>query len=135
MTKWEVAGIFNEFLAARHISLDYRSRLFWTANYVAHFAHFIKSPYHIDNLIPHELYPPLLYISPTGEVPAIIHFNGAAKPLMDEWWGKLWWQNQQDVENRFRDIVARRMKGAAVRVAGGGLKEWLELCPKDLIEV
>ena len=54
---------------------------------------------------------------------------------MDEWWGKLWWQKQQDADDRFRDIVANRMQGAVVRVAGGGLKEWRELCPKDVVGV
>jgi hypothetical protein len=136
----ELTGAFNEFLASGlgQLSLDYRSRLFWATAYTppTTIAQFINTPYHIDDFIPHELYPPLLYHATTGEIPALIHFNGPEdKPLMDEWWGKLWWNKLTDGDERFRDIVSRRLKGAKVGFAGGGWKEWEELCPKDVIDI
>src|ERR1700685_4271761 len=132
----ELAGVFNEFLASGldQLSVDYRSRLFWATAYSSptYFAHFVNTPYHIDDLIPHELYPPLIYHAQTGEVPAVIHFNGPDKPLMEEWWGKVWWNKLQDGDDRFRHIVSSRMERAVVKFAGGGSKEWRELCPKDI---
>jgi len=136
--KTELTGAFNEFLADSHgqLSLDYRSRLFWATAYTppTKVSHFINTPYHIDSAIPHALYPPLLYHAQTGEVPAIIHFNGPEdKVLIDEWWGKLWWNKLQDGDDRFRDIVLRRVEGSSVRFSGGAWKEWRELCPKDVV--
>jgi len=127
--------VFNKFLASRRISVDYRSRLFWPTYLANGYAHFINTPYHIDDVIPHELYPPLLHHSQTGEVPVAIHFNGPDKPLIEEWWGKLWWQNLQDGDDRFRDIVASRVKGAEVRLSEGGHKKWRDLCPMDVIGI
>jgi hypothetical protein len=126
-------GIFNEYLAARRLSADYRSRLFWSTAFADpdRTARFINTPYHIDNLIPHELYPPLLYHAQTGEIPVVIHINGPHKQLIEEWWGKLWWNKLQDEDARFRDIVSSRLKGA-VRLAGSGLKEWANICPEEV---
>jgi hypothetical protein len=131
----ELAGVFNEFLASRRLSLDYRSRLFWATASAdpTTTAHFLNTPYHIDAAIPHELYPPLLHQAQTGEVPVAIHFNDHThKDLMDEWWGKLWWNNEDD---RFKNIVSGRMEGAAVKFAGDGWKSWREVCPKDMIDI
>lgn len=86
----------------------------------------------MDTVIPHELYPPLLYQTITGEIPALVHFNGPEdKGLMDEWWGKLWWNKLTDEDDRFRDIVYHRVEGAMVNFAGGGSKDWRELCPRE----
>jgi hypothetical protein len=134
----ELVGVFNEFLAAGRLSLDYRSRLFWataSADPTAT-AHFLNTPNPLDASIPHELYPPLLYQEQTGEVPVAIHFNDhAEKGLMDEWWGKLWWNTPHGVDNRFRDIVSSRVEGAAVKFAGDGWKFWREVCPKDVLDI
>jgi len=131
-------GVFNEFLAAGRLSLDYRSRLFWataSADPTAT-AHFLNTPNPLDASIPHELYPPLLYQEQTGEVPVAIHFNDhMEKRLMDEWWGKLWWNTPHGVDNRFRDIVSSRVEGAAVKFAGDGWKFWREVCPKDVLDI
>ena len=44
--------------------------------------------HYIDPLIPHELYPTLIYHAAMGEVPSLIHFNGADKVYSAcEWWG------------------------------------------------
>jgi hypothetical protein len=94
--------------------------------------HFINTPYPIDSIIPHELFPPLLYHVPTGEVPAVIHINGPDKPKIEEWWGKLWW-SQLQVGDRFRDIVLSRTEGRNVTIAGVGPTDWRNLCPKDKI--
>jgi hypothetical protein len=131
--------VFNEFLAAGlgSLSIDYCSRLFWPTYtpIPIDVAVFLNTPYHIDSLIPHELYPPLLYHAQTGEVPAVIHFNGPDKWLMEEWWGRVWWNKLQDGDERFRDIVLSRMEGAVVRFAGGDLKGWKDLCPKEVIGI
>jgi hypothetical protein len=82
-------------------------------------SHFINSPYQIDSVIPHELYPPLLYHGLTGEVPVVIHFNGE-KLLRDEWWGKLWWNKVQHEDDKFLNIVRNKLKEAAVVIKDGG---------------
>jgi hypothetical protein len=130
----ELAAVFNVFLASGRISLDYRSRLFWAMDFTDPIAdsHFINTPYHIDNLIPHEFYPPLLYQTQTGEVPVAIHFNHG-KELMGEWWGKLWWNKLED--ERFRDIVSSRLEGAVIRMAGVDVKEWRDICPQEVIGI
>jgi hypothetical protein len=129
-------GVFNEFLASRRLSLDYRSRLFWTtASSSPTTPIFMNVPYHIDTMIPHEMYPPLLYHTLTGEVPAVIHVNNNPKPQLEEWWGKLWWQQLQDGDGRFRDIVASRVEGAVIRFAGLSSKEWRDVCPKDVLGI
>ena len=97
-------------------------------------SHFVNMPYHIDALIPHELYPPLLYQAQTGEVPVVVHFNHG-KELMDEWWGKLWWNKLEDDDARFKSIVLSRLEGAVITVAGVGLKTWRDICPKDMIGI
>jgi len=127
-------GVFNEFLAARRLSIDYHARLFYSTAYsgVLTTAQFINTPYHIDDLVPHELYPPMLYHAQTGEVPAIIHFNGPDKPVIKEWWGKLWWQRVTGGDDRFKDIVLNRVEGAVVKFPGG-LKKWSDMCPKSTI--
>jgi len=125
-------AIFNQFLAAGRLSLDYRSRLFWATAFAdpIHNSHIINTPYQIDDLVPHELYPPMLYQAQTGEVPVVVHFNHQ-KELMAEWWGKLWLnQLQGNADDRFRDIVLSRMEGAVVQFAGVGSKEWRDVCPK-----
>lgn len=133
----KLQGVFNEFLASGRLSIDYHMRLFW-ATYVrdspARAALFLNTPYHIDDFIPHELYPPLVYNARTGELPAVVHFNGPDKGLVQEWWGQLWWQKLQD-EDRFRDVVSSRLEGAVVKFAGGGSKQWSDLCPKDVIGI
>ena len=86
-------------------------------------------PNHIDEVIPHKLYPPVMHLEYTGGVPVAIHFNGLGKPLMDNWWGRLWWQGGRE---RFTDLVAHRVEGAVVRLAGGGSIEWGNLCPNDV---
>jgi hypothetical protein len=132
----EFEGVFNEFLASRRLSLDYRSRLFWTtASSSPTTPIFMNVPYHIDTMIPHEIYPPLLYHTLTGEVPAVIHVNNNPKSQLEEWWGKLWWQQLQDGDGRFRDIVASRVEGAVIRFAGLSSKEWRDVCPKDVLGI
>ena len=130
------AAVFNVFLASGRISLDYHSRLFWAMDFTdpTTDSHFINTPYHIDSLVPHELYPPLLYQTQTGEVPVAIHFNHG-KELMDEWWGKLWWNKLEDGDERFRDVVSSRLEGAVIRFAGAGLRGWREICPKEIIGI
>jgi len=126
-------GIFNEFLAAGRLSLDYRARLFWPMDFTnpVEDSHIISAPYHIDDIIPHELYPPVLFQAITGEVPVAVHFNHY-KELRDDWWGKLWWNSlQNDDGERFRDIVSSRMEGAVIRFAGIGSKEWRDICPEE----
>jgi hypothetical protein len=95
-------------------------------------ARFLNTPYHLDDLIPHELYPTLIYHGITGEVPVVVHMNGADKELMSDWWGMLWWNA---LDTRFKDIVLSRVRGAVVRFSGsdgdGGIKEWKEVCPKE----
>jgi hypothetical protein len=127
-------------LAARRISVDYRSRLFWqivdskpTEN-----AHFINTPYHVDPIIPHELYPPLLHLGPTGEIPAVVHFNDhTEKKLMDEWWGSFWWNRLRGDDQRFRGIVLDRLKNSMVGFAGDAdrRKTWEEICPSQVLEL
>jgi hypothetical protein len=69
-------------------------------------------------------------------MPGIIHFNGPEdKPLMDEWWGKLWWNKLKKGDERFRDTVLKRVEGAVVRFAEGGSKEWSDLCPKEVLGI
>jgi len=129
-------GLLNEFLVSGNwdISVDYRARLFWATAYSdpTNNSHFINTPYHIDNLIPHELYPPLLNHAITSEVPAMIHFNGPDKPLINEWWGKLWWQQLEGARGeRFRDIAIGRAEAAVVNIVGVGPTKWRDLCPMD----
>jgi len=130
-------SFFNEFLTAGRggLSVDYHSRLFWTtfAN-PPEVAHFINTPHFIDSVIPHELFPPLLYQGLTGEIPLVIHFNGQKGPR-DAWWGKLWWNKLQDGDEKFKKVVAKRVEGAVVRFAGGGWKEWRDLCPNNVLGV
>jgi len=73
----------------------------------------------------------LLYHAQTGEIPVVIHINGPHKQLIEEWWGKLWWNKLQDEDATFRDIVSSRLKGA-VRFAGSGLKEGADICPEEV---
>jgi len=130
-------GVFNEFLAAGRLTIDYRSRLFWTMAFASPNDNscFVNTPYHVDDLIPHELYPPLLYQTQTGEIPVVIHFN-QDKELMEEWWGKFWWNKLDgDSDEKFRDIVLSRVEGAVVKFAGFGLKEWRDICPKEVIGI
>jgi len=119
---------------AGSISIDYHSRLFWSTAFASadKTTYFINTPYPIDDVIPHELFPPLLYHAPTGEVPAVIHINGPDKPKIEEWWGKLWWSQLED-GGRFRDIALGRVQGRNVTVAGVGSTDWRNLCPKDKI--
>jgi len=129
-------SVFNDFLASGRLSIDYHTRLFW-ATFVpqdTRAALFLNTPYHLDPVIPHELYPPLVYHAQTGEVPVVVHFNGPDKGLVDEWWGKLWWQKLQDGD-RFKDIVASRLEGQMVKFVGGGSKSWRDLCPKEAIGI
>jgi len=125
----DLTAVFNEFLAARRISLDYHSHIVWTTGYDPGAAHFINTPNYIDAVIPHELYPPVFHLEYTGGIPVAIHFNGPGKPLMDKWWGRLWWQGGRE---RFANVVASRVEGAVVRLAGGGSIEWQNICPKDV---
>ena len=127
------AAYFNEYLSLRRITADYRSRLFWSTALtdLNRIPHFINTPYHIDDLIPHELYPSLLHIAPTGEIPVLIHMNGLGKHLIEEWWGTLWWNKLQD--EKFSAIVASRVKGSVVRFAGGEFKPWRDICPKEVL--
>jgi len=130
-------SVFNDFLATGRLTIDYHTRLFW-ATFVptpSRAALFLNTPYHIDSVIPHVLYPPLVYHAQTGEVPAVVHFNGPDKGLVDQWWGKLWWQKVQGEDERFKDIVSSRLKGAVVKFAGGGSKTWRELCPQEAIGI
>lgn len=126
-------AVFNDFLASGQLSINYHTRLFW-ATFVSQPTFttlFLNTPYYLDldPVIPHRLYPPLVYHAQTGEVPAIVNFNGPDKGLVDEWWGQLWWQKLQDGD-RFKDLVASRLEGSVVKFAGGGLKGWRDLCPK-----
>jgi len=132
----EFIAVYNILHAARRLSLDYRSRLFWTTGYAypGTSAHFINTPYHIDNLIPHELYPPILHLGQTGEVPVAIHITGNGnKNLRIEWWGKFWWNKPND--KRFGSILSRRVDGATISIAGGGAVKWRDVCPKDVLGV
>jgi len=131
----EFAGLLNEFFVTgrQPISVDYRSRLVWATAYSDPVGNgqFVNTPYHIDSLVPHELYPPLVYNGVTGEVPVAVHFNGPDKVLIDEWWGKLWWNQLQAEDGRFRDTVSSRMRGAMVRFVGAESKQWKDLCPNE----
>jgi len=64
-------------------------------------------------------------------VPVAVHFNGPDKVLIDEWWGKLWWNQLQAEDGRFRDTVSSRMRGAMVRFVGAESKQWKDLCPNE----
>ena len=135
-----ITGPFNEMLAARRLSLDYRSRLFWqtAAADPKTNAHFLNTPYHVDPVIPHHLYPPLLHLAPTGEIPVAIHFNDHHhKGLTDEWWGAFWWNRLRGKDQRFRAIVMSRLESPAVSFAGddGPRKTWKELCPTELLDL
>jgi hypothetical protein len=133
--KRELKGVFNEFLASRRLSLDYHSRLFWTsASTDPTTIVFMNVPHHVDAVIPHKLYPPLLFHTLTGEVPAVIHVNSNPKPELEEWWGKLWWQMLHG-DDRFRDIVTSRVDGAVISFARGDAKGWRDVCAKDVIGV
>lgn len=134
---WGDQAPFNEMLAARRISVDYLSRLFWQTcgTNPTKIAHFINTPYHVDPVIPHERYPPLLYLGPTGEIPAVIHFNDAhEKGLMAKWWSSLWWNKLRGDDQRFRDIVMSRLEDAVLSFAGDVYhqKTWKEICARHL---
>ena len=132
-------GLFNEYLAVGwgNISLNYCLRFFWaTFSWIPNnHTQFINMLHYIDPLIPHELYPTLIYHAATGEVPSLIHFNGADKVYSArEWWGRLWWNNLQ--HKIFRDIVSSRLEGAMVRFGSEGDRmEWRKICPKDVIDI
>jgi hypothetical protein len=82
------------------------------------------------------MYPPLLYQAQMGEIPVAIHFNGHTdKGLLDEWWGKWWWNKSPDQDSRFRGIVLSRLEGAEIQFAGGGKTSWGDVCPKDLLDI
>jgi hypothetical protein len=124
-------GIFNEFLAARRLTVDYRSRLFWGTDFASatETTHFINTPHPIDPLIPHHLYPPLLYQAQTGQIPVTVHFSDhLGKGLMDDWWGKFWWNMLQGRDQTFKDIVLTRLEAATVTIAGEGPMSWSDMC-------
>ena len=82
-----------------------------------------------ESVIPWDLYPPLAHHSMNGQVPAVLHFNGGSKELMEQWWGKLWWTSDRE---RFKGIVQERMRAGRVRIAvpGGYRTEKVQdLCP------
>jgi hypothetical protein len=121
------------------MSLDYRSSLFWAIassqpeNSVA----FINTPGDpSDPLVPHDLYPSMLRLKQTGEVPAAIHFNDAGKKkLMDQWWGQLWW-NSFERDERFNDILRSRLRTARARFSPeGDAKDWHQMCGGVLKDV
>ena len=122
-------------LAARRLSLDYRSRMFLSTASAAieDSAFFMNVYYPIDPFVPHELYPPLLHNAPTGQIPVAVHFSGFSdKYLIDDWWGKMWWSKFEGPDDRFREIVSKRLEGAAVDFAGGGSRKPLtEICPGE----
>jgi hypothetical protein len=133
-----VSGIFNEFLAAGRISLDYEMRLFWPigASYAATTAFFINTPSPMDPLIPHKLYPPLLYHGPTGEIPAVIHLSGTdGEEFRTNWWGLLWWNNFRDEDDRFKRIVMGRLKNGTVKFPTGDERPWWGLCPVQSLDL
>jgi hypothetical protein len=126
-------------LSAGRISLDYRSRLFWqTAAAIPRLnAHFLNTPYYIDAAVPHELYPPLLHLAPTGEIPVAIHFNDhIEKGLLDEWWGEFWWNRLQGEDQRFRGIVMSRLEDAKISFAGNDSRQmlWKDICPSQMFD-
>jgi len=132
-------GPFNDMLSARRISLDYRSRLFYqtAAANPRDNTHFLNTPHYIDPAVPHELYPPLLHLAPTGEVPVAIHFNDHnEKGLIDEWWGKFWWNKLQGEDQRFRGIVVSRLEDAKINFAGSESRQtpWKKICPTQMFD-
>ena len=122
-------------LFERRFILDYLERIFLQTSFnnIENSAFFINVYYPIDPFVPNELYPPLLQHGPSGQIPVAVHFNGRAdKHLMDDWWGKLWWSKFEGPDGRFREIVSKRLEGAAVNFAGGGGRKPLtEICPGE----
>ena len=118
-------GVFNEFLAARSIyahSYSGQSPSLQPPRSAS-------STSLIHSMIPHNLYPTLLYCVQTGEVPVAIHFNNHLhKGLIDEWWGKLWWNNLgRGVEE---------VRGCYGCVVGGDRKRWSDICSNhNLLDV
>jgi hypothetical protein len=114
-----------------------RSRLFWAKSSPTTTECFLNTPHPLDFVIPHNLYPTLLYCAQTGEVPVAIYFNNHLhKGLMDEWWGKLWWNNLGREDERFRGIVLRRIENATVAFVGGDRKRWSGICSNhNLLDV
>ena len=135
---YKFIGIFNEYLAARRLSLDYYSRLFWATSYASATttAYFINTPYYVDPFIPHHMYPPLLHQAQTGQIPVAVHFDDhRLKGLRDEWWGSFWWNQLQGEEQRFREIVLSRLERATVNFAGGEQQAWADICPWSMLGI
>ena len=136
---------FNRYLADGKISVDYYSRLFWSAWADLANGAFIGTRYPPDpsvypestresEVIPWELYPPLGHHTLLGQVPVAIHLNGPDKSEIDAWWGRLWWQVDGPHGERFRSIVRDRMERGVVRIAQDGeegyeIRTMRELCP------
>jgi hypothetical protein len=133
----KLPGLFNEFLSAGRISLDYKMRLFWPMgqSFPESTVTFMNTPTPVDPLIPHHLYPPLMYHAPTGEIPAVVHLNGVdGEDFRTHWWGLLWWNNFSDNGDRFKRIVMERLKDGTVKFANGDEKPWWDLCPLQSLD-
>ncbi|KAK9243756.1 hypothetical protein V1506DRAFT_462341 [Lipomyces tetrasporus] len=66
----------------------------------------------------------------SGNVPAVLHFNGPKLPL-ETWWGKMWWiHDRSPVHRRERLKYVRRNGGAFVDDRGDKFMPYQEMCGK-----
>ena len=108
-------------MADGKLHADHYSRLFWAAHDDYENMKYLGTRYPPDpsfdpegskgwqrDTVPWELYPPLGHHALVGQVPGVIHFNGGSKPLLEEWWGSIWWQ--QADRRRFTGLIRERME-------------------------
>ncbi|KAK9386299.1 hypothetical protein V1515DRAFT_616564 [Lipomyces mesembrius] len=71
----------------------------------------------------------------SGNLPAVLHFNGPKLPL-ETWWGNMWWVHDQSPVHRLQRLKhVRRTGGAFVDDDGKQFKSYKEICGKfDIFE-
>ncbi|KAJ8099358.1 hypothetical protein POJ06DRAFT_256764 [Lipomyces tetrasporus] len=71
----------------------------------------------------------------SGNLPAVLHFNGPKLPL-ETWWGKMWWVHDQSPVHRLQRLkYVRKTGGAFVDDDGTVFRPYKELCGKfDMFE-
>ncbi|KAK9376019.1 uncharacterized protein V1513DRAFT_411653 [Lipomyces chichibuensis] len=71
----------------------------------------------------------------SGNLPAVLHFNGPKLPL-ETWWGNMWWVHDQSPVHRLQRLKhVRRTGGAFVDDDGTQFKSYKEICGKfDIFE-
>ncbi|KAK9238188.1 hypothetical protein V1525DRAFT_387759 [Lipomyces kononenkoae] len=71
----------------------------------------------------------------SGNLPAVLHFNGPKLPL-ETWWGHMWWVHDQSPVHRLQRLkYVRRTGGAFVDDYGTIFKTYKDICGKfDIFE-